>query len=578
MAPDKRTRASAAVILALAVPSVGCATGGSAPSAPRPLDDPAGSAAPALFTEITDAVGLAASREPWPEGVFFLPEIMQGGVALLDYDNDGDLDILHARIPPPGTPQAPAPNRLYQQQADGSFRDVSREARIDDPGFGQGIATGDVENDGDVDVYFANYGPDAFYLNNGDGTFTEATAQAGFSGDHWSSAATFCDYDRDGDLDLYVAHYLRYDPATRCQNTMSQRDYCGPQVFHGDPDTLYRNDGGGTFTDVTAAAGVLMPEGGKRAKGLGVVCTDLTGDGWADFYVANDGEANQLWVNRRDGTFFDEAIIRGVAVNQHGQPEASMGLAVGDVNGDLALDLFMTHLANEHNTLYVRGPGPMYLDGTLEAGMAAHDKPFTGFGTGFFDFDHDGDLDIAVVNGRVAHRPALVGANLGEFWNQYAEPNFLFENDGRGVFTNVGLEAGGFTSHVEVARGLAFGDFDRDGDLDLVQSNVDNSLRAYRNDAPPPGSHWLLIRALTGKRDALGSQIAIKTGGRELLGLALAGYSYAGSNDPRAHFGLGAIDRVVEIEVLWPDGRRESFPGGRVDREVTLRQGSGKAR
>jgi len=555
----------------------GCqASGSPAPRRATSSGTEGGSAHP-LFTEITAEVGLNLTVEPWPDGTFFLPEVMGPGVAVFDYDNDGDLDILQIRMPPPGQPKAPAPSRLFQQQADGKFLDVTSRSGLSNVVYGQGVAIGDVDNDGDLDVYFANYGPDVFYLNNGDGTFTEATARAGFRGDLWSSSAAFCDYDRDGYLDLFVAHYLRLTPKAYCVSPTGEHGYCGPRDFDGVPDTLYRNNGDGTFTDVSEKAGIKYPDGGKTAKGLGVICMDLTGDGWPDIYVANDGEANNLWVNQHDGTFKEEGILRGTAVDRDGVPTASMGVTAGDVNGDGLLDLFMTNLARENNSLFRGATGGLFRDFTTESGMTQDDLPTTGFGCGFFDYDHDGGLDLAVVNGRVKRGPVLPAARLGEFWNHYAEPSFLFRNDGAGAFTNVSALAGSFAERVEVTRGLAFGDLDRDGDLDMVVSNGDNSLRVFRNDAPKEGRHWLLVRAMTGRRDALGAQITVSAGGRKHLRPVLAAYSYMSSNDPRAHFGLGDADRVEGLEVLWPDGRRQRFPSGSVDRELTIREGDGEA-
>ncbi|PYT09962.1 MAG: hypothetical protein DMF49_00580 [Acidobacteria bacterium] len=548
----------------------GAVQAGTAPgSQPAPAGSP-------LFTDITEPVGLGRTAERWPDGTFYLPEVQGPGVALFDYDNDGDLDILQIRMPPPGQPHAPSSKRLFQQQPDGTFLDVTERSGIRDTGYGQGVAIGDIDNDGDLDVYFANLGPDAFYINNGDGTFTEATRAAGFSGDLWSNTAAFCDYDRDGYLDLFVVHYLQYDPNHPCFNYAGKREYCGPQNFRGVPDTLYRNNGNGTFTDVTAKAGITYPRDGEKAKGMGVICADLTGDGWPDIYVTNDSEPNLLWVNQRDGTFREEGILRGLAVNRNGVPESSMGLAVGDVNGDGYLDIFMTHLWEQNNRLCRGGPGGLFNDSTLESGMVNDDLLFTGFGCGFFDYDNDGDLDIAVVNGAVKRRPVLDGAAMGAFWNQYAEPNFLFENDGAGIFHNAGARAGPFASRLEIGRGLAFGDIDRDGDEDMVVSNGDNSLRVFRNDAPKPGSHWLRVRAMTGRRDALGAQLTVSAGGKKRIGLVLASYSYQSSSEPVAHFGLGEVDRVDGIDILWPDGRREEFQSPGVDREIVLREGTGK--
>jgi hypothetical protein len=549
----------AVVALVLALP----ACRGGSPPRPTPGDP--------LLVEITAEVGLEPGPA-WPDGTYFLPEITGPGIALVDFDGDGDLDLLQARMPPPGQPRAAAPNRFLRRNADGVFVDVTEQSGLGDPGFGQGIAVGDVDNDGDPDVYFANFGRDAFYRNQGDGTFTDETALAGIADERWSSAATFCDYDRDGDLDLYVVHYLNIDYGRGCRSSSGIEDYCGPGSFDGQADTLYRNDGKGIFTDVTDPAGIRATKGGKLAKGLGVVCLDLTGDGWPDIYVANDGEANQLWVGRPDGSFTDEAIMRGLAVNRHGKPEASMGLAVGDVDRDGHLDLLSTHLAAENNTLYLGGR-ILFRDRTVESGMTGHDLSLTGFGCALFDLEHDGDLDLAVVNGRVGldePRPS------DPFWLRYAEPNLLFRNDGTGRFVDASGEAGRFASTIEVSRGLALGDLDGDGDLDLVVSHVDNSLRVYRNEAPPAGAHWLSVRALTGPRDALGSRVTLVLGQRRLVGPILFNSSYQSASDPRAHFGLGTTDTVDYLEVVWPDGQRERFPVPEVDRAIEVHQGSGE--
>ena len=525
-----------------------------------------------LFTEVSAALGFPQTETSWSAGTYALPEVIGSGVAVFDYNNDDALDILHIRFPPPDV-TAPAPNRLFQQQRDGTFVDVTAASGIGHEGYGQGVAIGDVDNDSDMDVYVTNYGSDAFYRNKGDGTF--ALEEVGLSNEAWGTSATFGDYDRDGDLDLYVANYVAFEPESVCRGKHGAPDYCNPQVFEAATDRLFRNDGNGSFTDVTEPSGIAAMSG----RGLGVVCLDLTGDGWSDFFVANDGEANHLWVNQTDGTFAEEAILHGLAFNTYGQPEGSMGIAVGDVNGDTLPDLFATHLSGETNTLYIASDHSVFTDMTEIAGFAGRDLPFTGFGCGFLDFDNDAYLDIALANGRVKREEILDGSNVGEFWNFYAEPNLLFQNSHQPTahFTDVSSRAPDFTRRVEVSRGMAFGDIDRDGDVDMVMSSLDNRLRVFRNDAPPPEHRWLFVQAITQNRDALGAQVTLRTESRTLTGYVLSGTSYLSSSEPSVHFGLGTVDKIQAIEVHWPDGSRESFPGTPANRRVKVYQGKGRA-
>ena len=528
-----------------------------------------------LFSDITAESGIAFEHDPGASGRYLLPEITGSGAAFLDYDNDGDLDVYLVQS---GGPADPAngrddvePNRLFRQEENGRFVDVSEETGASDRGYGMGVAVGDIDNDGWVDLYVSNYGPDALYLNEGNGRFKNVSREHGLTGDFWSASASFCDYDADGFLDLYVTHYVRHDPDKRCTRSDGSSDYCSPQVFPGTPDVLYHNEKGQRFTDVSAKAGIRA----ARAPGLGVLCADLNDDGKMDFYVTNDGEANQLWLNQGDGRFFDEALLSGTAVNDAGQPEAGMGVTAGDVDGDGDLDLFMTHIINETNTLYVNDRQLGYEDRSTASGLGASSLAFTGFGAGFFDLDHDGDLDLAVANGRVQRQPPLPDAKLSAYWNVYAEPNQLFENVGNGKYEDLGDRAADFGVSIEVSRGLAFGDVDADGDLDLLVSNAASPARLYRNVAVKTGD-WLIVRALDPerKRDAHGAQVTVVAGGTRYVRLAHPGYSFLSSNDPRAHFGLPRGAAIERVEIRWPDGSQESFPGGPSNRVIVLEKGS----
>ena len=526
-----------------------------------------------MFTEITRKVGIDFVHEAGTEGKYELPEIMGAGAAFLDVEGDGDLDVYLVQSGPLLESEArdrPA-NRLFRQNDDGSFTDVTVGSGLGDRGYGTGVAVGDIDNDGLVDVYVGNYGPDALYRNDGGGKFTDVTRRAGISVPTWTSSMVFCDYDGDGFLDLYVTSYVSHVAKKACVRADGAPDYCSPQSFAYDADSLYHNNGDGSFTDVSRSSGI----GRIDAPGLGVVCSDLTGDGLVDFYVANDGEANQLWESQGDGKFADAAILLGVALNAMGQAEASMGVALGDVEGDGDRDLFMTHLENQTNTLYLNDGNFGFEEVTSARGLGAPSVKFTGFGTAFFDFDHDGDLDIVVVNGRVAWAEPLPGGGGEEYWSPYAEPNFLVENDGRGKFTDASEPTGAFGRLVEVSRGLALGDIDGDGDLDLLMTHTAGPARLFRNDADKAGS-WLFVRTVEGKRDAQGAVVTLRAGGKRYTRTADPAYSYLSSNDPRAHFAVVGAERFEEILVRWPDGSKESFPGGALNRVLVVEKGTGK--
>lgn len=526
------------------------------------------------FTDITTKSKLDFTHNPGVDGSYFMPESIGAGAAFLDYDNDGDLDIYlingawrdaeHAQFPP-------LQNQLFRQETDGTFVNVTAESGLGDTGYGMGVAVGDIDNDGDLDVYISNYGPDALYRNNGDGTFSNITQQAGIDNPHWGCSTIFFDYDRDGLLDIFVSNYIEYDPKAECTDHAGRLDYCGPTNFPGVPDILFKNNGDGSFTDVSQASGI----GSVESVSLGVVSADFNGDTWPDLYVANDGRENQLWLNQQDGTFKDFAKALGAAVNNVGRKEAGMGIAIGDIDGDLDFDLFMTHLRTETNTLYKNDNNALFLDETTPAGLAGPSLPYTGFGTGFFDFDHDGDLDLAVVNGRVTRGPLLTIRQPAQYWDDYAEPNLLFENTGYGQFQDISHLAPTFCKeNLENSRGLAFGDVDNDGDLDLLIANEGGIARLFRNDASKNG-HWLLVRTILpdNQRDAIGAVVTVYIQNKSLRRIVSPGYSYLSSNDFRAHFGLGDVSAVEKIVVLWPNGDEETFAGVSADQFITLAKG-----
>lgn len=527
-----------------------------------------------IFTEITTEVGIDFVHDPGMEGKYMAPEVMGSGGALFDYDNDGDLDLYLVQAGPlPETKKPRPPDRLYRQNANGTFTDVTAESRLGDTGYGTGVAVGDIDNDGLVDVYVTNYGPDSLYRNLGNGKFDNVTARAGITGSSWSASAAFCDYDGDGFLDLYVTHYVKFDPNKVCVKGDGAPDYCSPQSLPYETDVLYRNNGNLTFTDVTRQAGIAT----ARLPGLGVVCSDFTGDGLLDWYVANDGEANNLWVNQEGGKFEDQAFLMGAALSAQGRPQASMGVALGDIDSDGDLDLFLTHLMNDYNTLYLNDGKFGFEDRSASAGLVAPSLAFTGFGTVFIDYDHDGDLDIVVVNGAVDRHAPYPGAKMGPYWNHYAEPKHLYRNDGKGHFTEISQQTRSFARDFDLSRGLMVGDIDRDGDLDLIVNDTAGPARVYRNDAKKVGS-WLQVRAwdIPHKRDAHAAVVTVLAGGKKYVRVANPAFSYLSSNDPRAHFGIPGATRADGISVLWPDGVREVFPGVALNQSIVLNKGQGK--
>ena len=441
-----------------------------------------------------------------------------------------------------------------------------------------GVAVGDINNDGWPDVLITQYGGVKLFLNNGDGTFKDVTEEAGLDAPGWVTSAAFVDYDRDGRLDLVVANYLDYDPSRACVASSGITDYCNPKAFNGtNSGTLPQcpgSPGRPRFEDATIASGL----GRTPGPGLGVVCADFNGDGWPDIFVANDGQPNRLWINQKNGTFKEEAVRRGVAYNGMGLAQAGMGVAVGDVDGDGLEDIFVTHLGEEANALWMQGPRGLFRDRSGAAGLTAPHQRGTGFGTVMADFDLDGAPDIAVVNGRVHRDMSLPGAaDVKTDWSAYAERNQLFVGDGKGRFRDLSPTQPELCGRPNVGRGLVVGDVNGDGAPDLLVTTVGGAARLLLNRAPNPG-HWLTVRPFDPalNRDAVGATVTVHAGGRSQLRRADPCGSYLCSSDPRTLFGLGTAATVDGLEVLWPDGTRELFDGGPADRLIELRKGQGR--
>ncbi|MCY4025621.1 MAG: CRTAC1 family protein [Acidobacteria bacterium] len=556
---------------------------------------PAPEAAPGpddWFVERAAASGLDFVHFNGMSGEFYAPEMMPAGVGLLDYDNDGDLDayfvqgqimgdgkaLADALFEPPGP--LPPRGRLFRNDldvgADGirtlRFTDVTAESGIDARGHGMGAAAGDVDNDGDVDLYLANLGPNRLYRNDGDGTFTDVSAASGTDDPGWGVSASFVDVDRDGWLDLYVGNYLEYDFDTdpHCTGLTGRRVHCGPKSFPAQADRLYRNRGDGTFADVTADSLGREPP----APALGIATADFDDDGWIDIYVANDQVDNVLWMNDGDGTFTNRARLSGTAVSADGRPEASMGVDAGDFDNDGDEDLTMTHLPREGHNLYRNDGGGLFEDWSAPSGYHAASFGYSGWGTAWIDVDNDGWLDIVVANGAIEPVPGPPGDPL-----PFDERNLLFRNEGGRRLVDVTDRAGAAFELLEVSRGAAFGDVDNDGDTDVLLSNLAGPARLLINNAGNR-SHWLGLRLVgAGGRDMLGSRVRIERAGEPTLWRrARSDGSYASANDPRVLVGLGASDAPATVHVQWPDGAQETWTGVAADRWTTLAEGTGASR
>lgn len=547
--------------------------------------------APFIFNEVSDQTGLKFRHYNGMTGKLFLPEIMGGGGALLDFDNDGDLDVFLVQGSTLETGDQPT-RTLFPWNGPGELRsrlfrndlvigkdrnhslhftDVTEKSRIVADGYGMGVAAGDINNDGWTDLYVTNLSSNKMFLNKGDGTFADVTARTGTDDSRWSTSASFLDYDRDGWLDLMVVNYADFSPTNspKCYAATSAPDYCTPRAFRAPGNRLFHNKRDGTFEDATVAAGVSKEFG----HGLGIVAVDLDYDGWVDIYVANDGDPNQLWINQKNGTFRNGALLAGAAVNRNGQAEAGMGVDAGDFDGNGTDDLFITHLMDETNTLYLNLGKGLFEDRTREVGLGMPGRRFTGFGTLFFDYDNDGWLDLLVTNGAVQLLPELM--RKGDPY-PLGQPNQLFRNSGKTSFVEVVSDLPAEFTLNQVGRGAAFGDLDNDGDTDVLITNNNQPARLFLNQVGNQ-NHWLGLRLVSkAGRDDLGARVQVTIAKDVVLWRrAKTDGSYLSANDARVLAGLGSRRSVESVRVYWSDGNIEDWKNMPVDRYTKLIEDTG---
>lgn len=539
-------------------------------------------AAPALaqvrFTDQTAAAGITLHNTFGGAEKKYIVEAHGSGGGFFDYNNDGDLDLYVVNGATFETyKQKLGPgNALYRNEGQGKFADLTATAGVADGGWGTGCAAGDIDNDGDRDLYVTNFGPNTLYHNQGKGKFADITARAGVAGDDYSASAAFFDYDNDGDLDLYVANYVvfdraRVDAANRkdCVYMGGVQVYCGPKGLPGAADVLYRNEGDGRFADVSGPSGIAAA---SEYYGLGVVPEDFDQDGHMDIYIANDETPSLLFHNNGDGTFSDIAVIAGVAYNGEGDEQAGMGIDAGDFDNDGDMDIQKTNFFREGDTLYRNEGGNHFTDVTVQAGLAAPTLNFLAWGTKFADFDLDGDLDLFVANGHVY--PQVDQVPTG---SPYRQHNQLFLNNGKGKFTEV-LDAGPGMKLEKVHRGAAFADYDNDGDVDVFVSALNDLPTLLRNDTPTQ-HHWLTVQVFGAQinRDGVGTRIRLVAGGQSQWRTINGSASYLSHNDIRAHFGLGSRTSVEILELTWPDGTTQTLRDLPADKLLVIRQGASPA-
>ena len=524
------------------------------------------------FNDVTETAGIAFVRPSAPEKKYVV-ESISAGVALFDFNNDGLLDIYLVNALTVANPDGPSPSALFRNRGNGTFQEVAAQAGVAHPGWGMGAAVADVNNDGWLDLYVTCFGPNKLYLNRGDGTFGDATLKANVGDPGCGQGAAFGDYDNDGDVDLYVANYVEFDldklPEFGKGHFCHYRGVpvqCGPRGLPGGQDVLYRNQGDGTFVDVTREAKVVERE---RLYGMGVVWTDLDKDGWLDLYVANDTQANYLYRNLGNGTFREVGLESGVAVGQNGGPQGSMGVAIGDYNRDGRPDIFVTNYADQYHTLYRQDRSFFFTDVSFGSRIAAASFPFVGWGVDFVDFDNDSWPDLLAVNSHVYPQIEQPPVSV-----PYRQRCLLYRNNGDETFTETTSRFGDPLMKKQTSRGAAFGDIDNDGDVDVIINNLDDGPMLLRNDGGNR-SHWLLVRTrgTQSNRAGIGARVKVVTSDGAQEQEVRSGSSYLSQNDLRLHFGLGKETQVREVEVHWPSGSIDHLQDVQADQILTIQEG-----
>ena len=522
------------------------------------------------FTDVTAQAGITFKHVSTPEKRYIV-ESMSGGVALFDYDNDGLLDIYFVNSLTVDLVKSKGKTRsaLYRNRGDGTFADVTDRAGVGDIGWGMGVAVADYDNDGFDDIYVTCVGPNHLLKNNGDGTFKDVTQRAGVSDPRWSAGASFVDYDNDGHLDLFVANYVSFDfnnlPEFGRDKTCQFKGLavqCGPRGLPGDGDSLYHNNGDGTFTDVTKKAGVTDSNG---YYGMGVIASDFDEDGLTDIFVANDSTPNFLYHNQGDGTFKDIAFVSGTALNESGAAQGCMGVTVADYDHDGRLDLFVTNFDDDYNTLYHNDGRSSFADASYAAKVAAVSFPYVGWGTKFFDYDNDGWVDLFVANGHVY--PQI---------KSFHQRNFVHRNLRDGTFAEIAEQLGAPFAEKRAGRGAAFGDIDNDGDVDIVINNLDGAPQLLRNDGGDTNNS-VLVKMVGAKanRGGVGARVKVVSGDLVQKDEVRSGDSYISQSDLRLHFGLERRTKIDLIEVRWPGGAVDRVTDAKVNSVITIKEGKG---